>query len=137
MGTDEPVQFLVPLIANKLGKTPFHLMDDFGLRSLSDTMMGYTMFQYLINHQTGVDRILQQEAPNLIKCIESSLMETETTCVIESLDMPNNTPIITFRSDLPTLNQEQIQSLALESVPNKALISVFGDNKLVSTQVRV
>ena len=112
-------------------------MDDKKLTTLSDTMMGFSQFLHLINYQTGVNRILQQEAPNLIKCIESSLMDTETTCVIESLDMPNNTQMITFRSDLPTLNQEQVQHLALESVPQKELFSLFSDKKLVSTTVRV
>ena len=140
LGTDEPQQFLVPLVTNKQGMTAIHLMDQYGLRSLSDIMMQYTSFQYLINYQGDVNRIMQQEAPNLIKCIESSLMESETTCLIESLDMPANTQIITFRSELATLNQEEIQHLALESLPQKELISLpefLREDKLVNTNVIV
>ena len=130
----------MPLVTNKQGMTAIHLMDQYGLRSLSDIMMQYTSFQYLINYQSDVNRIMQQEAPNLIKCIESSLMESETTCLIESLDMPANTQIITFRSELATLNQEEIQHLALESLPQKELISLpefLREDKLVNTNVIV
>ena len=69
--------------------------------------------------------MLDNEAPNLMKCIETSLEVTRTSALIESIDLPIHTQMITFRSDIATLNQEQIQNLALKSLPEKELIGYF------------
>ena len=94
------------MIANRLGKRPYQLMAELGLRALADTMMGNMKFQCLNNYQEDVSRMLDNEAPNLMKCIETSLEVTRTSALIESIDLPIHTQMITFRSDIATLNQE-------------------------------
>ena len=60
------------MIANRLGKRPYQLMAELGLRALADTMMGNMKFQCLNNYQEDVSRMLDNEIPNLMKCIETS-----------------------------------------------------------------
>ena len=59
----------------------------------------------------------------MIKFIESSFQVKESSQKIESLDLPANTYIVTFRSESATLNLKEIQDQVDESIPNKELIS--------------
>ena len=61
----------------------------------------------------------------MIKFIESSFQGLEASQKIESLDLPINTYIVTFRSESATLNQKEIQEKVDESIPNKELISCY------------
>ena len=80
-------------------------MVSLGLRALADTLMGNVKFQNLNNYQEDVSMMLENEAPNLIRCIETSLEVTPTSALIESIDLPIHSQLITFRSDSATLNQ--------------------------------
>ena len=104
-GLEINTQFKVPMIANRYKKRPYQMMNDLGLRALADTLMGYIGFQNLNNYQEDVSRMLENEAPNLMKCIETSLQVTPTSALIESIDLPIHAQLITFRSDSATLNQ--------------------------------
>ena len=115
-GEPEPVKFNVPIIPNMDDKLPLKLMHELDMRALSDTLMSYTQFRCLIHSQDAIDRVVSQNAPNLIKCLESSLEETEICSKIETMDLPNGKVLITFRSDSSTLNAKEIQRKALESI---------------------
>ena len=55
----------------------------------------------------------------MIKFIESSFQDLEASQKIESLVLPVNTYIVTFRSDSATLNVKQIQAEVNKSIPEK------------------
>ena len=59
-------------------------------------MMLYTKFQSVIDDQEDVRLILEQNASNLIKFIDTSLQESDVT---DRIKMPLKTPMITFRSN--------------------------------------
>ena len=84
-------------------------MHDTGRRVLIDTLMGKIEFHRIINYQQEVEELLQQEDPNMIKFIESSLQETPSTDKIISLDMPPSATFVTFRSPSSRLDQEEVQ----------------------------
>ena len=104
-GLEINTQFRVPMIANRYNKRPYQLTFDLGLRALADVLMGNVKFQNLNNYQEDVRIMLENEAPNLMKCIETSLEVTPTSALIESIDLPIHAQLITFRSDSATLNQ--------------------------------
>ena len=84
-------------------------MHDLGLRVLIDTLMSKIQFYRIINEQEEMDELLQQEDPNMINFLESSLQQNESTQKIISIDMPSNTYVITFRTSSSTLEQEDVQ----------------------------
>ena len=55
----------------------------------------------------------------MIKFIESSFQDVEASQKIESLDLPVNTYIVTFRSDSATLTTKEIQDKVNESIHEK------------------
>ena len=59
--------------------TAFWIMHDKGLRVLVDTMMSSFEMQRIVNWQEEVDQLLQEQDPNIIKFIESSLHGTDST----------------------------------------------------------
>ena len=63
-------------------------MNEANLKSLSDIMMLYTKFQSIVNEQKDVRLMIEQNASNLITCIDTSLRETAATRLIESIQMP-------------------------------------------------
>ena len=79
------------MIPNRLGVRPYRMMSDLGLRALADTLMGNCRFQNLNNYQSDVSCMLENEAPNLMKCIETSLEVTPTSEKVESIDLPIHT----------------------------------------------
>ena len=83
--------------------------------------------------------MLKQNASNLITCIDTSLRETPATRLIESIQMPLKTQMITFRSDKTKLDQKSIEKHAMDSVNNKKLFSFikYQVEKPVNTQVKV
>ena len=97
LGSDEPVQFLVPLDAN--GKSPFRQINEANLKSVSDIMMLYIKFQSIVNDQQDVQLMLEQNASNMITCIETNLNQTIVRILINSIQIPLKTQMITFRSD--------------------------------------
>lgn len=103
-GLEINAQFKVPMIANRYNKRPYQKTFDLGLRALANALMGNVQFQNLNNYQEDVSRMLENEAPNLMKCIESSLEVTPTSALVESIDLPIHAQLITFRSDSATLN---------------------------------
>ena len=107
-GQLDPTLFNVPIIPNLDEKLPLKLMHELDLRALSDTILCYTSFRSLIHSQEAVERILSQNAPNLIKCLESSLEETESSMKIERMDLPAGKVLITFRSNSATLSAQDI-----------------------------
>ena len=54
-------------------------MHDSGRRVLIDTLIGKVEFHRIINYQTEFDELLQQEDPNLMKFIESSMQQNKST----------------------------------------------------------
>ena len=79
--------------------------------------------------------LLEEQDPNMIKFIESSLQETYSSSKINSINMPVNTQIITFRSNSALLIQEEIQDSVSKSLPEKELISFCREKKLINTKV--
>ena len=115
-------------------------MHDTGRRVLIDKLMSKIPFHRIINYQEEVDELLQQEDPNLISFIESSLQENESTEKILSLDMPPSTYLITFRSSSTTLEQLEVQEAVDRSLKEKELAGAFdwcSDTKSVNTKVKV
>ena len=113
-------------------------MHDTGRRVLIDTLMSKIEFHRIINYQYEVEELLQQEDPNMINFIESSLQETPTTEKIISLDMPPQATFVTFRSSSSRLDQEEVQYLVTESIKKKELIPILaGEDKVVNTKVNV
>ena len=78
-GTEEEDQFKVPILVNQIGKSAYQLMHDSGRRVLIDTLMGKVEFHRIINYQEEIDELLQQEDPNMMKFIESSLQQNKST----------------------------------------------------------
>ena len=68
---------------------------------------------------------------------ESSLEDTDATLKIESIEMPSSTKMITFRNASNKLTQEEIQTLATESIPEKELIGCCKNRKVVNTKVKI
>ena len=56
---DNSNQKNVPMIADCDGKTPLQLMNDSNYKALSNTMMDYLKFEYLIQYQEDVSNILK------------------------------------------------------------------------------
>ena len=54
-------------------------------------MMLYIKFQSIVNEQEDVRLMLQQNASNMITCINTSLYETPSTCLVDSIQMPLKT----------------------------------------------
>ena len=77
--------FKVPIIHDANGMTPFRQMNKKKLKSLSDVMMFYMKFQSIVNDQQDVQLMLEQNASNMIKCIDTSLRETPATRPIDSI----------------------------------------------------
>ena len=50
--------------------------------------MDHYHLQDLVREQQEIGTLLQEEGPNLIKCIESALIQTQYTMKIESLELP-------------------------------------------------
>ena len=96
------------MIADSEGKTPLQLMFDLDHKALSDTMVDYEQFEDLIDYQEDVATIMKQTAPNLINFIDSSLQVTKSSAEIDRIEMPISTQLITFRSNIATLQQESI-----------------------------
>ena len=65
--------------------TPFRQMNQQKLKSLSDIMMSYMKFQSIIENQQDVQLMLEQNASNMIKCIDTSLRETPAKQLIDSI----------------------------------------------------
>ena len=61
------------------------------LLALSDIIMLYVSFQSLINDHEDFKLMVEQEASNLITCVDTSLTNTNTSCLIESIEMPRDT----------------------------------------------
>ena len=87
----------MPLDAN--GKSPFRQMNEANLKSVSDIMMLYIEFQSIVNDQQDVQLMLEQNASNMITCIDTNLRETPARLLIDSIQIPLKTQMITFRSD--------------------------------------
>ena len=83
--------------------------------------------------------MLEQNASNMITCIDTSLQETSTTRLIDSIQMPLKTQMITFRSCETMLDQKSVEKKAMESIIHKKLFSFIKcqDEKPVNTQVIV
>ena len=110
VAVDESTEsFKIPILPNKLGMTSFWQMHEAGLRVLVDTMLSNIQFYRIIKEQKDVGELLEQEDPSMIKFIESSLQESQAAQKIESIDLPVNTHIVTFRSESATLNLKEIQ----------------------------
>ena len=74
----------------------------------------------------------------MIKFIESSLVESEITKRIVTLDMPRDVSFVTFRSQTSKLDQEEVQKYVNESIKEKELIPYeFEEKQLVNTKVQV
>ena len=73
----------------------------------------------------------------MIKFIESSLQEIGTSIKIESMDLPINTHIVSFRSESAVLNPEEIQQKVNESLPEKELFSFCRETKTKITKIKV
>ena len=73
----------------------------------------------------------------MIKFIGSSLQEVGNSINIESMDLPINTHIVSFRSDSAVLNPEEIQSLVDASLPEKELFSCCRETKTKNTKIKV
>lgn len=84
-------------------------MHEQGLSVLVDEMMSQIQFNRIIRNQEQFYEILESEDPSMIKFIESSLQETEDMQKIESIDLPVNTSIVTFRAKNAQLTLEEIQ----------------------------
>ena len=100
---------MIPMLPNQQGVTSFWQMHEQGNRVLVDTMMSSIEFQRIVHSQEEVDKLLEEHDPSMIKFIESSLQETCSTSKINSVNMPINTQIITFRSESASLLQDEIQ----------------------------
>ena len=83
-------------------------MHEQGFSVLVDAMMSQIQFNRIIRNQDQFYDILESEDPNMIKFIESSLQETENLQKIESMDLPVNTSIVTFRSKSAELDLKEI-----------------------------
>lgn len=105
-GNEDTDLFKAPIILDASGKSPFRHMIDSNLKSLSDMMMLHFKFQSIVNEQKDVGLMLEQNASNMIKCIDTSLQETPFTRLVDSIQMPLKTQMITFRSISTTLNQK-------------------------------
>ena len=81
----------MPIILDAKGKSPFRQMIDANFKSLSDIMMLYNKFQSIVNDQQDVRLMLEENASNMITCIDTSLRETPATRLIESIQMPLKT----------------------------------------------
>ena len=68
-------------------------------------MIIYIKFQSLVNKQEDARLMLGHNASNLIKHIDSSLQFTDVT---DSILMPLKTSLITFKSDVGTLDKAEI-----------------------------
>ena len=88
-----------------------------------------------MNEQEEVGKLLEEQDPNMIKFIESSLQENCSSSKINSINMPVNTQIITFRSNSARLIQEEIQDNVSKSLPEKELINFCSKKKLINTVV--
>ena len=108
-GKKDEVQFQVPILPNLNNKTPFQLMNIEDLLALSDIIQEYVQFPSLVKDHVDFQKIVKQEASNLIKCIETSLESTNTSLLVESIEMPRDTYLITFIAEEGSLTQEQIQ----------------------------
>ena len=131
--------FKVPIILDANCISPFRQVIEAHLQSLSDTMMLYIPFQNIVNDQQDVRLMFEQNASNMITCIDTSLQETPSTRLIESIRMPLKSRMITFRSNRAPLDQKSIETKALKSITDKMLFgfNFHEDEKPVSTQVTV
>ena len=68
-------------------------------------MIIYIKFQSLVSKQEDARLMLGHNAANLMKHIDSSLQFTDVT---DSILMPLKTSLITFRSDVGTLDKTEI-----------------------------
>ena len=61
----------------------------------------------------------------MIRFLETSLVETKYTKKIQSLEMPQNTSLVTFFSDKPSLPMDDVQKEVMKSLKDKKLISLM------------
>ena len=66
--------------------------------------MDYYHLQDLVSQQKELGTLLGEEGPNLIKFIESGLISTAFTMLIESMELPPGFQATTFRSNSMNLN---------------------------------
>ena len=83
--------FKVPIIHDANGMSPLRKMNEANLKSLSDTMMFYMKFERIVNNQQDVQSMLEQNASNMIPCIDTSLQEMPAKRQIDSIKMPLRT----------------------------------------------
>ena len=84
-GNEDADLFKVPIILDANGVSPFRQMIKANLKPLSDIMMLYVKFQSIVNDQQDVRLMLEQNASNMISCIDTSLYETPTTRLVDSI----------------------------------------------------
>ena len=83
--------FKIPIILDANGISPFRQMNQDNLKPLSDFMMLCMKFQSIVSNQQDVRLMLEENASNMITCIDTSLRETPATRLIESIQMPLKT----------------------------------------------
>ena len=71
----------------------------------------------------------------MIKFIGSSLQEVGTSIKIDSIDLPVNTHIVSFRSESAVLSPEEIQQNVNKSLPEKELFSFCRETKTRNTKI--
>ena len=105
------------------------------MRDLADAMMNSISFDRIIREQSDVGELLDLEDPSMIKFIGSSLQEIGTSINIESMDLPINTHIVSFRSNSAVLTPEEIQQEVVKSLPEKELFSCCRETKTKNTKI--
>ena len=123
------------MLPNYEGKTAFNLMNLMGHRVLVDTLLGLISFPRIINVQEEFKELLDVQDPNMIKFIESSLLENEYTQKFVRVNIPSTSGVITFRSDNGDLSQDELQKNVDQSIIQKKILNVSSDD-VAATKVR-